>query len=99
MEAHAVHYNQKYSDFICAQNKPDGLAVVAFFIQATDIEDNPCFDKLATAVKDIIKINSKTKVVPGNRICTHTHIKSVHQYNSPTIFQYPGILYDGILNY
>lgn len=64
MEAHAVHYNQKYSDFICAQNKPDGLAVVAFFIQATDNEDNPCFNKLSTAVKDIIKINSRTNVAP-----------------------------------
>ncbi|XP_018569036.1 carbonic anhydrase 2 isoform X2 [Anoplophora glabripennis] len=64
MEAHAVHYNQKYSDFICAQNKPDGLAVVAFFIQATDNEDNPCFNKLSTAVKDMIKINSRTNVAP-----------------------------------
>lgn len=33
MEAHLVHYNSKYKDFAEAVSKPDGLAVVAFFLE------------------------------------------------------------------
>ncbi|XP_065169340.1 carbonic anhydrase 2 isoform X2 [Atheta coriaria] len=62
MEAHAVHYNQKYGSFKEAVNKHDGLAVVAFFLQATDEYENPCFNKLCEAVKDIQKIDSDTNV-------------------------------------
>ncbi|CAH1186924.1 unnamed protein product [Phyllotreta striolata] len=62
MEAHAVHYNAKYKNFQEAQDKHDGLAVVAFFIQATDNVDNPCFNKLSSAVMDIAKVNSLTTV-------------------------------------
>lgn len=64
MEAHAVHYNSKYENFAEAANKHDGLAVVAFFLQATDDCENPCFHKLSEAVKDIVKINSTTSVRP-----------------------------------
>lgn len=35
MEAHAVHYNSKYSSFKEAADKPDGLAVVAFFLEVS----------------------------------------------------------------
>jgi len=62
MEAHAVHYNKKYEDFADAADKHDGLAVVAFFLQATDNCINPCFRKLSEAVKDIVKIDSTTSV-------------------------------------
>lgn len=65
MEAHAVHYNQKYGDFKEAADKHDGLAVVAFFLQATDNHENKCFEKLSEAVKDIVKINSVTTVPSG----------------------------------
>lgn len=65
MEAHAVHYNQKYNDFKGAADKHDGLAVVAFFLQATDNHENKCFKKLSEAVKDIVKINSVTNVPSG----------------------------------
>lgn len=65
MEAHAVHYNQKYGDFKEAADKHDGLAVVAFFLQATDNHENKCFRKLSEAVKDIVKINSATTVPSG----------------------------------
>lgn len=68
MEAHAVHYNQKYGDFKEAADKHDGLAVVAFFLQATDNHENKCFRKLSEAVKDIVKINSAT-TVPSGKIC------------------------------
>lgn len=62
MEAHAVHYNSKYGSFKEAVDKHDGLAVVAFFLQATDDFENECFKKLSEAVKDIVKINSSTTV-------------------------------------
>ncbi|XP_060524873.1 carbonic anhydrase 2-like [Cylas formicarius] len=62
MEAHAVHYNTKYADFDEAHDKPDGLAVVGFFLEATDNEDNPCFNKLTNAVKKIVEIGSMTCV-------------------------------------
>lgn len=68
MEVHAVHYNRKYSTFKEAADKPDGLAVVGIFLEATDNADNPCFTKLTKAVQDIIKVNTSTSVAPGN-IC------------------------------
>lgn len=71
MEAHAVHYNKKYTDFTEAADKHDGLAVVAFFLQATDDFENSCFKKLSEAVKNIVKINSTTSVPAG----TYEHPK------------------------
>lgn len=68
MEAHAVHYNKKYDSFGEAAAKHDGLAVVAFFLQATDDFENDCFKKLTNAVKEIVKINSTTNVPAGNCI-------------------------------
>jgi carbonic anhydrase len=62
MEAHAVHYNKKYEDFKEAADKHDGLAVVAFFLKATDDDEHPCFNKMTEAVKKIVKINSITSV-------------------------------------
>ncbi|XP_017772110.1 PREDICTED: carbonic anhydrase 2 [Nicrophorus vespilloides] len=62
MEAHAVHYNQKYGTFGEAVSKHDGLAVVAFFLTATDDFENECFNKLSEAVKNIVKIDSTTSV-------------------------------------
>lgn len=64
MEVHAVHYNKKYSTFKEAADKPDGLAVVGIFLEATDNADNPCFTKLTKAVQDIIKVNTSTSVAP-----------------------------------
>lgn len=68
MEAHAVHYNKKYEDFSEAADKHDGLAVVAFFLQATDNFENPCFKKLSEAVKEIVKIDSSTSVPTGKNV-------------------------------
>lgn len=66
MEAHAVHYNNKYSSFKEAADKPDGLAVVGFFLEATDKVDNPCFKKVTKAVPNIIKVKTSTSVSAGN---------------------------------
>ncbi|CAH1972883.1 unnamed protein product [Acanthoscelides obtectus] len=65
MEAHVVHFNKKYKDFQEAHDKHDGLAVVAFFLQASGNEDNQDFSKLSTSVLDIISINSSVKVSTG----------------------------------
>ncbi|XP_018334982.1 carbonic anhydrase 2 [Agrilus planipennis] len=64
MEAHAVHYNQKYNSFKEAVDKHDGLAVVAFFLQATDDSKNELFEKMCEATKKIDKVNSKTQIPP-----------------------------------
>jgi hypothetical protein len=68
MEAHAVHYNKKYEDFKEAADKHDGLAVVAFFLKATDDDEHPCFNKMTEAVKKIVKINSITSVPSGSKV-------------------------------
>lgn len=65
MEAHAVHFNKKYSNFDEAHDKHDGLAVVAFFIHATDDDEHPCFNKMTEGVKKIQKINTTTEVASG----------------------------------
>ncbi|XP_044727248.1 carbonic anhydrase 2 isoform X2 [Chrysoperla carnea] len=62
MEAHAVHYNSKYGSFAEAADKPDGLAVVAFFLQALDDNDNSEFRKLSDYIPNILKISSTTDV-------------------------------------
>lgn len=55
MEAHAVHYNAKYKSFAEAANKPDGLAVTGFFIQALGDTDCPEFEKVVQGVRRVTK--------------------------------------------
>uniref|UniRef100_T1GZ69 Alpha-carbonic anhydrase domain-containing protein n=1 Tax=Megaselia scalaris TaxID=36166 RepID=T1GZ69_MEGSC len=60
MEAHAVHYNSKYKNFNEAKNKSDGLAVVAFFIQACGDKDCPEFQKITEGIRIVRKPNTTT---------------------------------------
>lgn len=53
MEAHAVHYNSKYPNFTEAADKPDGLAVTAFFIQASGDKDCPEFKKTSEGIRNV----------------------------------------------
>lgn len=62
MEAHAVHYNAKYKNFAEAKNKPDGLAVVAFFIQACGGKDCPEFKKITEGIRIVQKINTNASL-------------------------------------
>ncbi|ALC48701.1 CG11284 [Drosophila busckii] len=62
MEAHAVHYNAKYKDFTEAKNKPDGLAVVAFFIQACGEKDCPEFKKITEGIRIVQKIHTSASL-------------------------------------
>lgn len=77
MEAHAVHYNLKYKTFKEAADKHDGLAVVAFFLQATDDFENPHFKKLTEGVKKIVKINTETEVPAGTINLTRFPLRTV----------------------
>lgn len=86
MEAHAVHYNQKYGNFKDAVSQHDGLAVVAFFLQATDDLENKCFKKLSEAVKNIVKISSVTDVPSGKNY--YIFINMCYFYCINSIFIY-----------
>lgn len=65
MEAHAVHFNSKYKDFNEAKNKSDGLAVVAFFIQACGDKDCPEFQKITEGIRIVRKPNTTTALDSG----------------------------------
>lgn len=65
MEAHAVHYNAKYANFDEAKNKPDGLAVVAFFMQAWGNKSCSQFQKITEGIKKVQKIYTKTEIESG----------------------------------
>lgn len=53
MEAHLVHFNEKYGDFNTAIAKKDGLVVVAFFIQAFGNFECKFFSKISDAIPKI----------------------------------------------
>lgn len=68
IEAHLVHYNKKYGDFASAFNKPDGLAVLAFFFEANDNLENKDFSEFANAVKKIVRKNASVSISSGQYI-------------------------------
>ncbi|XP_077970593.1 carbonic anhydrase 2-like [Styela clava] len=45
-EMHAVHFNKKYGSVAAAADKPDGLAVFAWFIDTNNLHTNPAFENL-----------------------------------------------------
>ncbi|KAJ1531738.1 hypothetical protein ONE63_000401 [Megalurothrips usitatus] len=58
MEAHLVHWNSKYSSFSEAATKPDGLAVIGFFLEGLDNYKNPDFQKLVNVIPKIAAADS-----------------------------------------
>ena len=52
VEIHFVHYNDKYSSLEDAFDRPDGLLVIAVFLQVTN-QDNPRFEKLFGNLKNV----------------------------------------------
>lgn len=68
MEAHAVHYNSKYKSFAEAADKPDGLVVTGFFIQALGDTDCPEFEKVVSGVRLIPTPSAMTSIEPGGEI-------------------------------
>lgn len=65
MEAHLVHFNEKYGNFDTAVAKKDGLAVVAFFIQAFGNTDCKFFSKISDAIKKIRSPGTKYTMNSG----------------------------------
>lgn len=69
MEAHALYYNTKYASYEeAANNKPDGLAVVAFFIKASGPTDCPQFEKVVKGVKEVVRAYSRANIEPGQLV-------------------------------
>lgn len=62
MEGHLVHYNSKYKNFQEAVDKPDGLAVTGFFLQAAGDKDCVEFAKISDAIERVQKPNSKARL-------------------------------------
>lgn len=79
MEAHAVHYNSKYKNFSEAANKPDGLAVTGFFIQASGEKDCPEFKKITEGIRNVQAVNTRAALDSGNfYIFLNFHILSIY---------------------
>ena len=66
MEAHLVHYNEKYGSFNESVNMKDGLVVVSFLIQASGNEENSLFAKITDHIQNIQEVNSKTYIESGD---------------------------------
>ncbi|KAG8262850.1 hypothetical protein J6590_045048 [Homalodisca vitripennis] len=60
-EVHLVYYNGKYLSFKDAADKPDGLAVVAVFAEANEVE-NPLFSPLEQLLPKICNVGSSVKI-------------------------------------
>lgn len=66
MEAHLVHYNEKYGSFNSSVNMKDGLVVVSFLIQASGNAENTLFAKITDHIQNIQEMNSKTSIDSGD---------------------------------
>ncbi|XP_047037263.1 uncharacterized protein LOC124642704 [Helicoverpa zea] len=60
-ESQLIHYNSKYGNFEEALGYTDGLAIVGFFLQATE-DTNPQFEKLAEGLDRIKRAEQTTRV-------------------------------------
>lgn len=80
MEAHAVHYNSKYKNFAEAANKPDGLAVTGFFIQACGDKDCPEFAKTTEGIRNVQLPNTKTALDSGESRFLNSIKYSIFQF-------------------
>lgn len=95
MEAHAVHYNAKYADFQEASNKPDGLAVCAFFIQACGDKDCPEFKKITEGIRNVRFPKTKCAADSGELANVHLYqLKCFYRlirYHSPRLSLLDGL--------
>lgn len=60
-----MHFNEKYGDFNTAIMEKDGLAVIAFFIQAFGNTDWKVFSKISDAISNIRVPGSKCSLDSG----------------------------------
>jgi len=87
MEVHFVHWNKKYGSYEKAAQQPDGLAVVAFFIEGLDNYRNTQFQKLVDLIP---QIKDKT----GAKVEAHTDLLAwaLPNLESGGYFTYAGSL-------
>ncbi|XP_051518962.1 carbonic anhydrase 6 isoform X1 [Myxocyprinus asiaticus] len=84
-ELHIVHYNsEKYSSFKEAKDKPDGLAVLAFFYEDGHFEN--------TYYSDFIGNLAKVKYAGQSMNITNLNVRSMLPENLNHFFRYQGSL-------
>lgn len=68
MEAHLVHYNEKYGNVSTAMTQKDGIAVAAFFIQAKVGAHNIDFSLISDRISKIQEPGTKFNIHPSSKI-------------------------------
>uniref|UniRef100_H2Z002 Carbonic anhydrase n=1 Tax=Ciona savignyi TaxID=51511 RepID=H2Z002_CIOSA len=63
-EMHIVHYDTAHADINAAINKPQGLAVIAFFIKADASSDNAAFQKILQPISAGMNKNAQKTLTP-----------------------------------
>ncbi|XP_040843591.1 carbonic anhydrase 6 [Ochotona curzoniae] len=53
IEVHVVHYNSKYDSYDRAQTEPDGLAVIAAFIEINEYAENTYYSQFISRLSEI----------------------------------------------
>lgn len=68
MEAHLVHYNEKYGNVSVAATMKDGIAVTGFFIQAKGDVRNSDFSVISDQILKIQEPETKFNINPSSKI-------------------------------
>lgn len=68
MEAHLVHYNEKYENLTAARENKDGVAVAAFFIQANGNNRNENFGVITDHISKIQEPGTKFNINPSSKL-------------------------------
>ena len=82
MEAHLVHFNSKYGNLQTAVSKSDGLAVIAFFIQALGNVKCNLFAKITDHIEQIREPKSKCALNSGKFLFLSCEITAVGMFFS-----------------
>lgn len=89
MEGHLVHYNSKYKNFQEAVDKPDGLAVTGFFIQAAGDKDCVEFKKITDGVERVFKPKSQAHLANDCLSFLKLQELNKHYYRFACTFRQP----------
>ncbi|XP_064612400.1 carbonic anhydrase 2-like isoform X2 [Liolophura sinensis] len=84
MEMHIVHYATEYANFSDAVNKPDGLAVLAIFMQVGE-EEHPGFQHIVSHLDSPIHKGEEIPMEPMT-------LKSLLPSDTKTFYRYSGSL-------
>lgn len=92
MEAHLVHYNEKYGDLETALQHKDGLVVVAFIFQASGNNTNNNLAKITKHLAKIRKPESEVKIDRGWNIFTGMTFKNSNKIDLRGFCLFPDCL-------